>query len=84
MMLELDWLKRWNLYSPGKVAIKDGDTGREYSYAKLYEMANRGAHVLAEQYQISKGDRVAILATNELEYVFLFLPCNAWAPSLFL
>lgn len=72
MMMELDWLKRWNLYSPQKIAIKDGETGQEYSYSKLYEMANRGALVLSEKFNIKKGDRVAILATNELEYVFLF------------
>ncbi|WP_246845229.1 class I adenylate-forming enzyme family protein [Bdellovibrio sp. NC01] len=70
--MELDWLKRWNLYSPGKIAIKDGETGQELSYAKLYELANRGANYLRGQFGISKGDRVAVLATNELEYVTLF------------
>lgn len=70
--MELDWLKRWKLYSPNNIAIKDGETGREFSYAKLYQLANQGAHLLRSEYGISKGDRVAVLATNELEYVFLF------------
>lgn len=70
--MELDWLKRWKLYSPKNIAIKDGETGREFSYAKLYELANQGAHLLRSKYGISKGDRVAVLATNELEYVFVF------------
>ena len=70
--MELDWLKRWNLYSPKNIAIKDGETGRELSYAELFDMANRGANLLRTQYGISKGDRVAVLATNELEYVFAF------------
>ncbi len=70
--MELDWLKRWNLYSPQSIAIKDGETGREFSYAKLYELAQRGAHLLYDKFGISKGDRVAVLAANELEYVFLF------------
>lgn len=70
--MELDWLKRWKLYSPHNIAIKDGDTGREFSYAKLFDLANRGAHYLHNQFGIRKGDRVAVLATNELEYVFLF------------
>lgn len=70
--MELDWLKRWNLYSPKNIAIKDGETGREFSYAKLFELANRGAHFLHNDYDIRKGDRVAVLASNELEYVFLF------------
>lgn len=70
--MELDWLKRWKLYSPKNIAIKDGETGREFSYAKLYELANQGAHLLRSKYGVSKGDRVALLATNELEYVFVF------------
>lgn len=70
--MELDWLKRWKLYSPQNIAIKDGETGREFTYAKLFELANKGAHVLHSKFRICKGDRVAVLATNELEYVFLF------------
>lgn len=70
--MELDWLKRWKLYSPNNIAIKDGETGREFSYAKLFELANRGARLLHSEFGVRKGDRVAILATNELEYVFLF------------
>ena len=70
--IELDWLKRWNLYSPQNVAIKDGETGREFSYAQLFELANRGANYLRGEFGVSKGDRVAVLATNELEYVILF------------
>ena len=70
--MELDWLKRWNLYSPENIAIKDGETGREFSYANLFKLANQGAHLLQERYGVKKGARVAVLATNELEYVFLF------------
>lgn len=70
--MELDWLKKWNQYSPHNIAVKDGETGVEYSYAEFYSLANRGAAVLAEEFSIQAGDRVAVLATNELEYVFLF------------
>lgn len=70
--MELDWLGKWNLYSPERVAIKDGDTGREYTYAEFYQKSLRAADYLAAKYGISKGDRVAVLSTNELEYLFLF------------
>lgn len=70
--MELDWLKRWKIYSPKNIAIKDGETGREFSYADFYDLANKGAHLLSQSYGIHKGDRVAVLASNELEYVFLF------------
>lgn len=72
MDLELDWLKKWNQYSPAAVAIKDGETGQEYSYRRLYHQSNVAAQLLKTEYGIKKGDRVAVLATNELEYVFLF------------
>lgn len=70
--MELDWLGRWKLYSPDAVAIKDGETGIEYTYSDFFAYANSGSFVLSQKYSISKGDRVAVLATNELEYVFLF------------
>lgn len=70
--MELDWLKKWNLFSPNNIAIKDGDTGAEYTYSQFYRMAIQGAQLLANQYNVQHGDRVAVLATNEIEYVFLF------------
>ena len=72
MMMELDWLKRWDLYAPKNIAIKDGETGAEFSYRDLYTKSCQSAQLLRSEYQISEGDRVAVLATNELEYVFLF------------
>ncbi len=70
--MELDWLKRWALYSPNNTAIKDGDTGREFSYIELFNRAHRGSLFLRSKFGISKGDRVAVIAANELEYVILF------------
>lgn len=70
--MELDWLKQWNLYSPDAVAIKDGETGLEYTYSNFFALANSGSFFLAQEYNLKKGDRVAVLASNELEYVFLF------------
>jgi fatty-acyl-CoA synthase len=80
--IELDWLQKWNLYSPQAIAIKDGDTGREVSYSKFYEMAARGAGFLKSKYQIQAGDRVAVLSTNELEYVFLFFALQRLGATL--
>lgn len=79
---ELDWLKRWNQYSPKNVAIKDGDSGREITYSQLFEAANRGAEYLAQNHSIRRGDRVALLATNELESVFLFFALQRLGATL--
>jgi fatty-acyl-CoA synthase len=69
---EADWLKRWNLYSPQSVAIQDADSGKSFTYQQLFETSNRLAHYLKRHYQIEKGDRIAALSMNELEYVALF------------
>jgi fatty-acyl-CoA synthase len=79
---ELDWLKQWNLYSPNAVAIKDGDTGREVTYSQFYAAACAGAAFLKSQFQIQPGDRVAVLSTNELEYVFLFFALQRLGATL--
>ena len=70
--MELDWLKKWNLYSPTHTAIVDGETGRAYTYAELYRASLQTAFYLKSKYKIASGDRVAVLSANELEYIFLF------------
>ncbi len=79
---ELDWLKQWKLFSPNAVAIKDGDTGREYTYAQFFAAAAAGASFLKSKYQIQAGDRVAVLSVNELEYVFLFFALQRLGATL--
>ncbi|MCH7740448.1 MAG: AMP-binding protein [Chloroflexi bacterium] len=54
--------ERW----PDKTAIIDGDN--RASYAELLDRSNRLASALAER-GVAKGDRVALLAPNCLEYV---------------
>jgi fatty-acyl-CoA synthase len=73
--IEIDWLKKWAMYAPESVALVDGDTGREITYAKLYESAKAFADILQTQYQVKRHDRIVVLSLNELEYVFLFFAC---------
>lgn len=70
--IDNDWLKKWSHYSPENIAVKDGDTGEQFSYKKLFELACQGAHILKDRFQVQKGDRIALLATNEMESIFLF------------
>jgi fatty-acyl-CoA synthase len=70
--MELDWLKRWNLYAPEKIAIKDGETGRAFTYGQLYQASLTKAQELRSQYSILPGERIAVLANNDLDYVVLF------------
>jgi fatty-acyl-CoA synthase len=69
--MQLDWLKKWSHFSPNNVAIKDGDSGRELNYKSFFRFANRGAQILRDQFKVIKGDRIAVLANNEIEYIIL-------------
>jgi len=70
--MELDWLKKWNQYSPENIALKDGDSGREISYSGLFTLVCKTAGYLKEKHNISNGERVAVIAVNELDYIVLF------------
>jgi fatty-acyl-CoA synthase len=71
--IELDWLKQWARYAPASIAFKDAErVGHDYSYASLYFLSCRIAEKLRAKFDVVKGQRVAVLATNEIEYVALF------------
>ena len=52
-----------------RTAVIDGDT--RYTYAELNQRANCAANFLQEKYGVHKGDRVSILAHNNIAYVDL-------------
>lgn len=70
--MTLDWLKRWTEYSPKAIALQCGDTGRVFTYQDMFSKAQDLALRLRDQFGITRGDRVAALAQNELEYIVLF------------
>ena len=72
MTPEIDWLKRWALYSPNRIALQSGDDDRSFTYAHLYRFSCDLAARLHSTYHIGVGDRVACFAQNELEYIALF------------
>lgn len=67
-----DWLKQWSKFAPTKPAFKDADSGLVLSYAELFYLSCRLANHLRERFGVTAGDRVAMLATNEIEAVVLF------------
>lgn len=70
--MELDWLKRWAQYSPKAVMLRCADSERGFTYREVFERSSALAGKLKATYGVSKGDRVAILAVNEPETIFLF------------
>ncbi|MEF8817085.1 MAG: long-chain fatty acid--CoA ligase [Salinibacter sp.] len=71
-MPRTDWLDRNALYTPDAPGLVWGPTGETYTYAELHRAGERLAAGLAAQYDLSAGDRVAVLAENTLEHVLLF------------
>lgn len=71
-LAEFDWLKQWARLSPHSLAIKDGDGTISYTYRELYRLCLLVADHLASKFSIRKGDRIAMLATNEIEAVVLY------------
>ncbi len=72
MLNQFDWAAKWADYSPPRVAFKEYESGRILRFAELDRLGNRLAHLLQRNYGLQKGDRIAMLAENCLEYLILF------------
>ena len=55
---------------PDHLAVKDAITG--YSYRQLDQRSNRMAHYFTAR-GVARGDRIAILSENRIEYIEVFL-----------
>jgi len=60
--------------SADRVAFEDAATGRTLTYAELNANAGRAASLLAAR-GVRKGDRVAILTRNRIEFFEILLGC---------
>ena len=67
-----DWIRRWAHYSPGKIAIREYESGRALTYLQLHHLACQLAEKLSQDYDLKYGDRIAILAENCIDYFILF------------
>lgn len=71
-----DLIGRTAMLNPNREALVDLDTGMHYSSGHLNDRANRLANYLAEQLDIQKGDRVAILSRNRVEMLDVLFACG--------
>ncbi len=69
---QLDWLARWNLYSPEKIALKDVVHETDYTWRDFFRIANCLSAYLKNEFGVKPGDRVAVFAHNRVETIFLF------------
>ena len=72
-----NWLERRDKLSPHKVALIDTIGQRKVTYRALFRQINRTAHFLAEDLGVVKGDRVAVLASNSVEYLDIWFALGA-------
>ncbi len=57
--------------TPDREALLEVQTGRRFSFGELDHRANRMAHLMRGEFGVQRGDRVAILAHNQVAYLDL-------------
>ncbi len=71
----VDWLAKRATLSPKRVALIDASSGEQVTYADWNRRANRVVNAL-HALGLRRGDLVAILATNSLEYLDVLFACQ--------
>jgi len=70
-----DWLDRWAFKRPLKTAVIDADEGLSATYAELSAKSKRLAGGINAE-GLRKGDRLAVLLENSIEFLELFFACS--------
>jgi len=68
-----DFIDRNAAFTPDKLAIQGGGTA--LSYAELAQRIATLARALKSQLGVERGDRLAILASNQPDYLVLLYAC---------
>ena len=72
-----NWLTRREFLTPNKVALIDTlHDRRRITYREWNRTVNRTSNYLREVLDVKKGDRIAILAMNCVEYLDLWFACG--------
>ena len=70
-----DWLARQENYNPDKVAIREVESGRAFTYREFNRASNRWCGFL-RSLGIQPGDRVAVLFPNGADLLFALFGCT--------
>jgi fatty-acyl-CoA synthase len=72
-----NWLTRRASLSPDKIALVDAvDGDRQITFREWNSQVNRTADFLRRHLSVERGDRVAVLAMNCVEYLDLWFACG--------
>ena len=67
-----DWAQKWAVYSRDKVAFRSYESGQTLTYGELDRLGDHLAHHWRQTLGLAKGERIAVLAENGLEFVLNF------------
>lgn len=70
-----DFLQRRAQLTPNRLAIRDAIVGRDVTYAAWNVQANQTANYL-RALGVARGDRVAVYATNSMDYLDVWMACG--------
>ncbi len=70
----VDAVRKWANLAPDKTVVVDATTDRRITFAELLDRVIRLSNGLASS-GLGKGDRVAVLATNSIEYFEVYYAC---------
>jgi fatty-acyl-CoA synthase len=68
MILASDWINFHADRTPEKLAMIDQATGRRFTYGEFNDRAARLAAYLRREWDVQRGDRIAILGKNSTDY----------------
>lgn len=72
---EVDWLRKWAGYTPGKLLLRDHESGREWTYADMDRRAAALAAHWRDDLGLRAGDRIAVYSLNRVELPLMFFAC---------
>ena len=70
----VDAIRKWSSLTPDNTAIIDATTDRCCTFSGLLDRVTRLANGLSEL-GLTRGDRVAVLSTNSIEYFEVYYAC---------
>ena len=70
--MSTDWIGKWSVYSPTKLALEELDTNKSINYYDLNKRANDVAFFLLNVLKLNKGDRVGLLSEFNINTFVLF------------
>lgn len=71
-MNKFDWFSKWAVYKSDSEAFKVYETNKSYTFGEVNKFSNYLSEYLSNNFGLSLGDRIAVIAENCIEYIILF------------